>query len=39
VTGNAYTYQSGRVGAVPVLQVQAGVFAQSEAMGQQLVLQ
>lgn len=39
VTGNAYTYQSGRGGTIPVLQVQAGVFAQSEAMGQQLVLQ
>ncbi|MBE2248428.1 MAG: hypothetical protein IAE78_02690 [Myxococcus sp.] len=39
VTGNAYTYQTGRGGTVPVLQVQAGVFAQSEAMGQQVVLQ
>ncbi|MDP3234570.1 MAG: hypothetical protein Q8N26_17455 [Myxococcales bacterium] len=39
VAGNAYTYQSGRTGVIPVLQVQAGVFAQSEAMGQELVLQ
>lgn len=39
ITGNSYTYQTGRTGTVPVLQVQAGVFAQSEAMGQQLVLQ
>lgn len=39
ITGNAYTYQSGRTGGVPVLQVMPGVFAQSEAMGQQVVLQ
>ncbi|MBL8920897.1 MAG: hypothetical protein JNJ54_18685 [Myxococcaceae bacterium] len=39
IMGNSYTYQSGRTGGVPVLQVQAGVFAQSEAMGQQVVLQ
>jgi hypothetical protein len=39
VTVGGYTYRSDRSGTAPVLQVQAGVFAQSEAMGQQLVLQ
>lgn len=39
VGGSTYVYQSGRSGTVPVLQVQAGVFAQSEAMGQEIVLQ
>jgi hypothetical protein len=34
-----YTYQSGRAGQVPVVQVQAGVFAQSEQMGQVVPLQ
>jgi hypothetical protein len=35
VSGNAYIYRA----TAPAIQVQAGVFAQSEAMGQQLVLQ
>ena len=39
ITGGAYTYKSPQTGTIPVLQVQAGVFAQSAAMGQQLVLQ
>lgn len=38
VQGTSGAYSSSRT-TVPVLQVQAGVFAQSEAMGQQLVLQ
>lgn len=38
VAGTNGAYSSTR-GTVPVLQVQAGVFAQSEAMGQQIVLQ
>ncbi len=37
ITGNAYTYRTSAT--PPVLQVQAGVFAQTAAMGQQLVLQ
>ncbi|MER2561956.1 MAG: hypothetical protein ABTQ32_14610 [Myxococcaceae bacterium] len=40
ITGGAYTYKTQQTAPnIPVLQVQAGVFAQSEAMGQQLVLQ
>ncbi|MCU0700292.1 MAG: hypothetical protein MUC96_27605 [Myxococcaceae bacterium] len=34
-----YTYQSGRSGQIPVVQVQPGVFAQSEQMGQVVPLQ
>jgi hypothetical protein len=34
-----YTYQSGRSGQIPTVQVQPGVFAQSEQMGQVVPLQ
>jgi hypothetical protein len=39
VMGSTAAYQSGRTGTIPVLQVQAGVFAQLPTMGQQIVLQ
>jgi len=39
VTGNAYVYNTNRSTTVPVVQVQAGVFAQSETMGQTVQLQ
>ncbi len=39
VTGNPFIYNSSRGSTIPVLQVQAGVFAQSETMGQTVQLQ
>lgn len=38
ITGNAYTYQTSQT-TPPALQVSAGVFAQSESMGQLLTMQ
>ncbi|MDP3504060.1 MAG: hypothetical protein Q8S33_27225 [Myxococcales bacterium] len=38
VAGNAYPYRTSQA-TTPVLQVSAGVFAQSEAMGQMLIMQ